>query len=225
MKTPILSKEEKERILRSLEEDREFRYALMGLLGFRELLDRFTRLEKRQLRLEEMQQRLEKRQLKLDERMQKLEERQQRLEERQQRLEERQQKLEERMIEVIEELRNTRRLAELNRRDIGALTEAFYTRIAWEELKEEISDKIMRRARNFIIDNVEVDLLIETQELIYIVEVKIQPNHHDINELLKKAELVRERLGKRVKPILAGTWIGSEIKKYAIEKNVKILIV
>ncbi len=60
--TTILSKEEKERILRTLERDREFRYAMMGLLGFSKLLERFARLEERQARLEERQQKLEERQ-------------------------------------------------------------------------------------------------------------------------------------------------------------------
>ncbi len=55
----VLSKEEKERILRALETDREFRYAMMGLLGFSELLERFARLEERFLGIEERQTRLE----------------------------------------------------------------------------------------------------------------------------------------------------------------------
>jgi len=99
-----LSKSEKERILRAVEEDREFRYALMGLLGFREILERLARLEERQQRLEERQQRLEERFARLEERYQKLEERFARLEERQQKLEERQQRLEERLLRVEERL-------------------------------------------------------------------------------------------------------------------------
>jgi len=49
-----LSSREKERILRALEEDRSFRYALMGLLGFKELLERFARLEERMIGLEKL---------------------------------------------------------------------------------------------------------------------------------------------------------------------------
>ncbi len=97
-----LPEEEKKRFLKALEEDREFRYAVMGLLGFKEILDRITRLEERFARLEERQLRLEERQQRLEERQQKLEERQQRLEERQQRLEERQQRLEERFAKIEE---------------------------------------------------------------------------------------------------------------------------
>ena len=130
------------------------------------------------------------------------------------------------MIEVINELRYTRHLAELNRRDLGALTEAFYIRVAWEELRDIVDGgKIIRRVRNFTIDNIEVDLLVETERLIYIVEVKIQPNHHDVDRLIEKARYIKDRLKKDIKPVLAGTWIGSEVRKYADEKNIMLLIV
>ena len=42
----MLTKEEK-RILKAIEEDKEFRYALMRLLGFKEFLERIARLEER----------------------------------------------------------------------------------------------------------------------------------------------------------------------------------
>jgi len=49
----------KNKILKLLEEDREFRYAMMGLLGFKEVLDRITKLEERQQKLEERVTRVE----------------------------------------------------------------------------------------------------------------------------------------------------------------------
>ena len=97
-----LSAKEKERFLRAVEEDREFRLALMGLLGMKEILERIIRLEERFARLEERQQKLEERQQRLEERQQGLEERFARLEERFARLEERQQRLEERFAELEE---------------------------------------------------------------------------------------------------------------------------
>ncbi len=249
-----LSAEEKERFLRAVEEDREFRYALMGLLGFKELLERFARLEERQARLEERQQRLEERQQRLEERQQRLEERFAKLEERQQkleerfakleerqqkleerfakleerfaRLEERQQKLEERQQRLEEELVRVRRLAELNRRDIGALTEATLSRWVWEDLRDELVERgetVVSRRRNARVDNVDIDLLVETSKRIYVVEVKIQPNHHDINELVVKARKVMELRGKEAVPVLASVWIGDETARYAEEKGVKVI--
>jgi len=109
MPQPTLAEHEKERLLRTLEEDREFRYALMGLLGFREVLDRiskleerFAQLEERIIRLEERQQALEERQQKLEERMVELEERIVKLEERFAGLEERFTELEKRFVELAE---------------------------------------------------------------------------------------------------------------------------
>jgi len=64
----MLTKEEKQKILETLEEDKEFRYALMGLLGFKEILERISEIEKGQARLEERQMKLEERQTKLEER-------------------------------------------------------------------------------------------------------------------------------------------------------------
>jgi uncharacterized protein YoxC len=60
-----MSIEEKRKILETLEKDVEFRYALMGLLGYRELLDRFSRLEEEQRKLWENQNRLWENQNKL----------------------------------------------------------------------------------------------------------------------------------------------------------------
>ena len=51
----MLTREEKERFLRALEEDREFRYAVMGLVGYREVLEAITDLRKTFVRLEERQ--------------------------------------------------------------------------------------------------------------------------------------------------------------------------
>ena len=249
-----LSKVEKERLLKTLEVDREFRYALMGLLGFSELLDRFSRLEERQQRLEERQLELEKRQQKLEERFAKLEERFARLEERQQKLEERQQKLEERFVKLEERFaRLEERFAKLEERqqkleerqmkleeivehirrrqdlmalELGALTESFYSKAFLDDLKEEIKiggDEIVSRRRNLRIDGEEIDLLVETKEKVYVVEVKVKPKRSDIGELIAKADLVRSRYeGKVIIPLLAGSLISHEIEKYAEEKGVKV---
>ncbi len=242
-----LSKVEKERLLKAIETDREFRYALMGLLGFSELLERFSRieerqqkLEERQLELEKRQQKLEERQQKLEERFAKLEERFARLEERQQkleerfakleerfaRLEERQQRLEERQMKLEEIVEHIRRRQDLMALELGALTESFYSKAFLDDLKEEIKiegDEIVSRRRNLRIDGEEIDLLIETKKRVYVVEVKVKPKRSDIGELIAKADLVRSKYGgKIIIPLLAGSLISHEIEKYAEEKGVKI---
>ena len=221
-----LSREEKQRVLRALEEDREFRYAVMGLLGYKEVLERFARLEERQQRLEERQQRLEERQQRLEERFARLEERFLELAERQQRLEERQQRLEERQQRLEEEIASLRRVVEHTRRDVGALTEAMYSRMAWEDLREEIKakgEKVVSRRRNVRVNGYDIDLLIEAGASVYVVEVKIQPDHHDVNELLEKSKAIEKLTGKKAIPVLVGTWIGGEVRKYCSEKGVNVI--
>ncbi len=221
-----LSAEEKKRLLDALEKDREFRYAVMGLLGFRELLERFSKLEERQQKLEERFAELEERFAKLEERQQKLEERQQKLEERFAQLEEKYIKLEERLARIERDLAHVRKTVEHTRRDVGALTETLYSKMVLDDLREIIrgeGEKIIKRKRSFILDNVEVDLFIETERKAYAVEVKIQPNHHDVDEALEKATYIGSKIGKPCTPVLAGTWIGDEVFKYALSKNVMIL--
>jgi len=257
----MVMSELKTTLLELLEKDREFRYAIMGLIGFKELLERFAQLEERQQRLEEHFARLEERQQKLEEHFAKLEDRQQKLEERFAQLEERQQrleeefkklmerfaqleerfaqleerfakleerviKLEERQQRLEEEFLNLRKLVEYNRRDIAALAEVTYSRFVWDDLKEEFvvrGEKVLRRRRNARIDNVDIDMLVETDKAVYVVEIKVQPNHHDVDELVSKAEVVRLKLIKHTVPILAGVWVGDEIREYAESRNVKVM--
>ncbi len=130
---------EKERFLRALEEDRSFRYAVMGLLGFKEILDRITRIEERITKLEERFTQLEERQQRLEERQQRLEERQQRLEERFAKLEERQQKLEERQQELEERLEKLEeRLAQLEERLVKV-----------EEVLSKVVNELTRLVKEF----------------------------------------------------------------------------
>jgi hypothetical protein len=144
--SPSLSREEMERILRTLEEDREFRYALMGLLGFRELLERFARLEERQQALEERQQRLEEKFAELEERFLKLEERQQRLEERFAELEERFAELEERVARLEERFASLEeRVTRLEER-FAELEERF---LKLEERVARLEERVTRLEERF----------------------------------------------------------------------------
>jgi len=44
-------------------------------------------------------------------------------------------------------------------------------------------------------------------EQVYIVEVKVKPNHRDVGALLALADLYEARYGVRPQPVLAGVWI------------------
>ena len=249
-----LTGEEKQRLLRTLEEDREFRYALMGLLGYKEILERITGVEKRFAELAERQQKLEERMVGLEERMVKLEERFADLEERFLKLEERVARLEERFADLEErflkleervarleegflelakrqqrleeEMISLRRSVEHTRRDVGALTEATYSRMVLEDLREEAmarGERIVRRLRNARINGHEIDLLVETDKRVFVVEVKIQPNHHDVDELVEKTKAAAKTTGKQATAVLAGTWVGGEVREYCRVKRVQLL--
>ena len=119
-----------------------------------------------------------------------------------------------------------RKLWEASRRDIGALTEVLYTRVAWEYLKEELDERgerVLRKRRNAVIEGIEIDLLVETDKALYAVEVKVQPNHRDVREVASKAEELKSKLGKEVVPVLAGTWVGSELRQLADRYGVRIV--
>ncbi len=132
-------------------------------------------------------------------------------------------------FEAIEKklLEHDKRFARLEL-ELGALTESFYSKALWDDLREEIKargETVISRKRNYRIDESDIDLFIETDKTVYVVEVKVKPRHEDIGRLIAKADLVKKRYpGKRVEAILAGTMIGKEIEEYAYEKNIKVYV-
>ena len=108
---------------------------------------------------------------------------------------------------------------------LGASVEAQFSRYVWDDLKEELKargEAVIRRARNAKVDNVDIDLLVETDSRVYVVEVKIRPKVEDVGALLAKADVVKSALGKEAVPILTGAWIGDEVEKYARSKGVLV---
>ena len=210
----LLSSSEKEKFLKTLEEDREFRYAVMGLLGFKELLERFTRLEERQSELEKWFKELAKRQ-------QKLEERQQRLEERFIKLEERQQKLEER----IEEL--SRAVVTIGNR-FGMLVEsAFRSAISgilrryfgaeakrWTYMDE---DGIVYGYKALV----EVDVVIK-DDIHILIEVKSRADPGDVLELVRIGKLYKEVVGVKPRLAIVAGYVSKKTYEVAARNNVEI---
>ncbi len=61
--------------------------------------------------------------------------------------------------------------------------------------------------------------MVTTDRAAYVVEVKVRPTINDVGALLAKADVVREKLGKPIVPILTGSYIGSEVEAYAKGKG------
>ncbi|MEM0468714.1 MAG: hypothetical protein QXT27_05925 [Pyrobaculum sp.] len=221
-----LSAEEKRRFLKALEEDQEFRYAVAGLLGLGEVLNELRRLR------EDFNKYVEK-----SERRWRQNERRWRENEKKWKewfdtwkkfleyYEKRWQENERKWEEAYKRFDNIERRLSNVETTVGAVAESQYSRYVWEDLKEEIKARgelVIRRVRNAKVDNVDVDLLVETDRRVYVVEVKIRPKIDDVGALLAKAEVVKAALGKEAVPILTGAWIGDDVEKYAREKGVLI---
>jgi Holliday junction resolvase-like predicted endonuclease len=219
----------KEKILRLLREDEEFRLAVAGLIGLDAILSELKKLR------EDFHYFMKEQERRWEENNKRWEENNRRWEENWRRWEENNKRWEEayRRFEVIEKtllehsilLRNLEKRVSRLELEVGALSEITLTRYVWEDLREELrlrGEEVVVRARNARVDGYEVDLLVETNKNVYIVEVKVEPTRKHVDSLLKKAKVVQERYGKPVISILAGAMIGNDVEKYAESKNIKI---
>jgi len=214
--SPTLSPEEKERILKTLEVDKEFRYALMGLLGFSEILDRITKLEERFTKLEERVSKLEERMLKLEERFADLEKRF---------LE-----LENRFARIEEELRETRRVVVIIAHRFGVISEESF-RQAMKYVVEDVlgvakvEKWVYRDDDGFVYGYpsiVEVDVAIKDREHI-LIEVKSRASKADVSELHKIGLLYERREGVKPKLVIIAGFIDPDTHSLAKRLGVEVI--
>ena len=124
------------------------------------------------------------------------------------------------------------KMSELNKRlshvemYVGGLAEAFLARAFIDGLVSE-SYVVLSKSRNHVIDGEGIDLVVvakkEGGEKHFVVEVKVRPKRSDVGALLAKAELYAAKTGVEPVPVLAGTWIGVEVKSYARSKGVVVI--
>ena len=227
----------RDEFLRLLKEDEEFRLAVVGLIGLGEVLEELKRLREDFNRRVEVMEGL----LRAQERRRKAEERRWRawyeawrrfLEAYERRWKEEEERWRawyeawRKFVEDYYAFREdvVRRLSKLEESH-GAAVEAQFSRYVWEDLREAISasgESIVRRMRNADFDGVDVDLLVETEGRAFVVEVKTRPRVEDVGALLAKAEIVRDKLGKPVVPVLTGALIGREVEAYARGKGIQV---
>ena len=222
-----LSTEEKERILKAIEEDRSFTYALMGLLGYSEVLERISRIEERIIAIEERQQRIEERIVKLEERQQKLEERMLALEERQQKIEEELIELKKSHNELVKRMANLEKLVITIAHRYGVITEV--------SLREAMSNVLSRYFRASaskwsVYDEegivfgypsmVDADVIIRDNVHI-IVEIKSRVDPGDIVILYRIGKLYEKKAGVKPKLAIVAGFITNKArevaKKYGVE--------
>ncbi len=225
-----LSLADKKRFLEALKEDEEFRLAVAGLLGFREILDRIVRLEERFARLEERQLAVEERLIKREERYTELEGRYARLEERFAELEERFARLEERFLGIEEEMRETRRVVTVVAHRFGVLSESAFREALRYVVERALGvarvDRLRLRDDEGLVyghpAEIDVDIVIKDEAHI-LVEVKSRVSRGDVAELYRIGLLYERLRGVRPRLVIVGGFVDLDVWSTAKSLNVEVI--
>jgi len=210
----LLSKEEKLRVLKTLEEDLEFRYAMAGAIGLLEVLKRLDSIE---ARIEEHSKRIEGLSLRIEEHSKVLQEHSKRIEEHSKVLQEHSRRLEEHS-KRIEEL--SKRIEELARavgelkvsvgsmgRRMGLDLEKAILNVYKDALiglgirdvnriekltYKDLDGRFFERGTK-----IEIDVYAHDQEA-YLIEVKSMLEESDVDWFNEKCKAASELIGRRV---------------------------
>jgi len=191
----------KEELLEMLEKDKEFRHAVAGLIGYKEILERITSLEERMISLEE----------------------------RIVALEEGQQRLEERMISLEEGQRELKRVVNVIAHRFGVISESAFREGMKAVVEEEFG--VAEVGRFIIEDEeglvyghpatVEVDVLVKDGKHI-LVEVKSRVSKGDVAELRRIGELYVRKIGVKPSLVIIGGLVDEGARELAEKLGVKI---
>ncbi len=231
-----LTSEEKKKFLKALEEDDEFRYAIAGLVGYKEILARLeehdrkfqqilARLEEHDRKFEQIMARLEEHDRKFQQILARLEEHDRKFEQIMARLEEHDRKFQQMVVE-IKEIRE-------NLGKIGSTIERLSLSIE-EEGREVISWLLRKEGLEIEIDSVEIggaqyDIYGEADNLVIIGEVKTRLSAKGVQNFAKKVEkLLKIRPEMKVKKVIKVMYamvVLPEALKIAEVENIIIITV
>jgi len=229
MSSKLLTKEERERILKTLEVDMEFRYAVAGLIGLDEILKRLDRHEEQLVKILERLDRHEEELKKIWERLGRHEEELRKIWERLDRHEEQLVKIWERLGRHEEELKKIwERLAKIDeeiaklRKDFLKMVERMdrietrLTRVerTLEKLTLDIEDEARSIIRYRLRSELGVDMEVTSLQLpdlelnIYgvvgdvcvIGEASVRAGVNALKELLDKVEFLKRRYSEKLRP-------------------------
>jgi len=187
----------KSRILRLLEEDREFRLSVAGLVGFKEVLER---LEEHDRKFDEILGRLEEHDRKFDEILGRLEEHDRRFEEQ-------------------------TRMLDLKIGALGSRWGIFSEQAFREGMKSIVEQYFGGEVERWITDDeegivfghpskVEVDLIVKDGEHI-LIEIKSSIHKSDVTELLREGILYEKVKGVKPKLAIISPFVEPDAKKEA----------
>jgi len=218
MNSELLTKEEKERILKTLEIDIEFRYAVAGLIGLGEILKRFDRHEEELVRIREEQKRIWEEIARLREDMVKGFERH------------------DREIEMLRKdfLKMVERMDRIETRLTRVERTLEHLSISIEEEAQEVVSRLlMQRGIQISLSSIkineryELDIYGSVENITIVGEAKVRASDKTIERLLKRIENVKnvrpDLFRERVIPVLyCARFLGDPSK--AEERGVWLIV-
>jgi len=114
------------------------------------------------------------------------------------------------------------RKVEATRSDLGLVAEEVYVKNFVDYLQSD-GEKVISVYRHYETSLGEIDAVIETSAKAYAVEVKLRAEASDVDDLLSKAKVLKEELGREVFPVLTGSKINKTVRGYA--KGLGILVI
>jgi len=114
------------------------------------------------------------------------------------------------------------RKVEATRSDLGLVAEEVYVKNFVDYLQSD-GEKVISVYRHYETSLGEIDAVIETSAKVYAVEVKLRAEASDVDDLLSKAKVLKEELGREVYPVLTGSKINKTVRGYA--KGLGILVI
>ena len=169
----------KERLFSLLEKDIEFRLAVAGMLGFRDIMDRLERHDR-----------------KFNEILEELKRHRKILEEHSKRLEEHDRKFN----EILEELKRHRKILEehstILHRYITTMEEEAHEVIAYRLREKGISVELS----TLVLPDLEVNVYGATNDICVVGETAVRLGRRKIRELEDKVEILREKYPKFLRP-------------------------
>lgn len=114
------------------------------------------------------------------------------------------------------------RKVEATRSDLGLVAEEVYVKNFVDYLQSN-GERVISIYRHYETSLGEIDAVIETSAKVYAVEVKLRAEVSDVDELLSKAKVLKEELGREVYPVLTGSKINKTVRGYA--KGFGVLVI
>ncbi len=228
----ILSPEEKKRLLRTLEVDRELRYAIAGLIGLKEVLEKLgyveSRIREHSERIEYLTQKIEEYSRRIEEHSKTIKWLTQRIEEHSRRLEE----LSERIKELTKSVTETKvAIGSLGRR-IGVDLEKLILNL-YKDVVEKFGIDIKRIEKKSYKDvdgkylykgaRIELDIYM-SDNVAYFIEVKSLAEVDDVEWFNTKCSIMKNVLGiERVEKLIVAVNITRNALKRARELGVHVV--